>query len=65
MVSLMLTKKEEAFGRIILLGKIPWLPSADLMNVKVSFGLLIFKQWRGKYCFFGSSRRETLQQHCS
>lgn len=51
----MLTIKEEALGRIILLGKMPWLLSPDLMNIKVSFGLLIFKQCRGKYCSFGSS----------
>lgn len=63
MISL-LTIKEEACGRIILLRKIPWLPSADMMNIKVSFGLLILKQWRGKYCSFGSRRCETFQQHC-
>lgn len=59
MISLMLTIKEEAFGRIILLGKIPCLPSVDPMNVRVSFGLLVFKQWSGKYCSFGSRRCET------
>lgn len=39
MIFLMLTIMEEAFGRMILLGKIPCLPSVDPMNVKVSFGL--------------------------
>lgn len=46
MISLTLTIKEEAFGRTILLGEIPYLHSADQMNVKVSFSLLIFKEWR-------------------
>lgn len=46
MISLTLTIKEEAFGRTILLGEIPYLHSADQMNVKVSFSLLILKEWR-------------------
>lgn len=55
MVSLILAIKEEAFGRSILLGKIPWLPSADLMNVKVSFGLWSFNNGEGTIASLGAA----------